>query len=208
MTIKFKMDTRGKAYEAKLAIIKEAEMCDFVTVEDAKRFVGYSDNDILPEDRTLGWRWSDLKGNNIFVRMCKYGEKEAQPYLFLCDPPLTVFNTNTIPAGEMAKLEITGSEEDTELDPELKVFIDYAEETLMNIFGSLFETRRKAMVHHKLNKKTIIERPCWFHAWTNNRIQKDDGTIVDQDLAICEFLDDGHIERIAWDHIRFVDEWE
>ena len=43
-----------------------------------------------------------------------------------------------------------------------------------------------------------------FHDWTTNRVVKEDGTIVDQLLAIVEFPD-GHVERV--DHKNILFSW-
>ena len=189
--LKFRMPTKNVAYAVKNAIISTAMADDHITKAELLK--------ICPEiyepdedDETVGWRASDLRGNNIKVVMAKMGSEEKTPWLYICEPTLTITNMET---------SVNGKSEEQE-------FIDYLVDALGQMMKTVSDSRRKAMVHHKLNKKTIVERPCWFHKWTTNRVQKEDGTIVDQDLAICEFLDDGHIERIAWDHIRFVEEWD
>lgn len=188
MTLKWRMNSRESAYAIKEAIREKTDKLDFISVADAKK-IAFTMPEIEEGDDKQGWRWSDLKGRNLVVRTLK-GDTH---WLYICEPTIKVIDVNNL-------------EQNLTIDEEPmsdKEQIDY----LINSMSKLIGGKQKAMVHHKLNKKTIIERPCWFHKWTQNVIIRDDEVIY-QDLAICEFPEDGHVERIAWDHIRFVEEWE
>lgn len=113
---------------------------------------------------------------------------------------------------EKSRKAIFGSDGTLTIEtPNEFAMIDYLVASLKDMMLDIqekqeLEYRLKVMVHHKKGKK-VIERPAWFHVWTQDSIEKD-GEIITQDLAICQFLDDGHIERISWKNIRFVEEWE
>ena len=199
--LKFRMPTKNVAYAVKNVIISTAMAEDYITKSEVLKICPetYETNE---NDKTVGWRASDLHGNNIKVVMAKIdgnvkASEDKIPWLYICEPTVTITNFLEKSPG--------GNSENKSEDQE---FINYLVDALGQMIKTVADSRRKAMVHHKLNKKTVVERPCWFHQWTTNRVQKEDGTIVDQDLAICEFLDDGHVERVAWDHIRFVEAWD
>ena len=188
MTMKFKMPSKEEAYRIKNVIREEAEMFDFVTVEDVKRHCAPISQlaEIEDDDKTSGWRYADLVGNHFFVRKTKDGW-----FLFICDPRLNVrvLKTDEEPSGPL-------------IDDETMAFLDRLTELAIGILEYGKDGRRKCVVIRA--KKTI---PAWFHCWASNRIVKEDGTVIDQLLAVCEYSD-GHVERINFDHIRFVEEWE
>ena len=204
MTLKWRMNSRESAYRIKEAIREKTNKLDFISVADAKK-IAFTMPEIEEGDAKQGWRWSDLKGSNLVVRTLKGNTH----WLYICEPTIKVIDVNnleqnlTIDKETAARTTITPTGLVFEKPMSDKEQIDY----LINSMSRLIGGKQKAMVHHKLNKKTVIERPCWFHKWTQNIVVRDGETIC-QDLAICEFPEDGHIERIAWDHIRFVEEWE
>ena len=187
MTMKFKMPSKEEAYRIKNVIREEAEMFDFVTVEDVNRHCTPIPQlaEIEDDDKTSGWRYADLVGNHFFVRKTKDGW-----FLFICDPRLNV--------------RVLKTDEDLSgplIDDETMAFLDRLTELALGVAEYGKDTRRKCIVTRA--KKTI---PAWFHCWTTNQIIKDDMIVTDL-LAVCEF-DDGHVERVKFDHVRFVDEWE
>ena len=187
-------------YDAKNKVIELAKEFDFVRVYDVyKIFPGLAEAtyDEDPDPRSIGWRSTDLRTNTVRVRSTASGQRW---WLYFPKPDLPI-SSLTIDKETAARMTIKPTEFEKPMSD--KEQIDY----LINSMSKLIGGKQKAMVHHKLNKKTIIERPCWFHKWTQNVIIRDDEVIY-QDLAICEFPEDGHVERIAWDHIRFVEEWE
>lgn len=183
--LKWRMDDKETAYRIKEAIRDEADILDFISVADAKK-IAYTIPTIEEQDEKEGWRWSDLKGNNLMVRTLK----DESVWLYICDP--------TIPISREAV-----SNDSFEID------ILTLLTCLINSVQEMKDGRRKCMIWKKSRKKDVVaeEWPCWFHCWSSNRIVKGDGTVIDQLLAVCEHQD-GHVERINYDHIRFVEEWD
>lgn len=211
---------RVASYEAgkklKEAIKRRADENDFITLKEVDNVLCPSAPSD-PDAEKVGWRWSDLKGMNLYVRMCRFGEAVAQPYLYICTPTITI---HKLTEGKTAFESIAGPEINVKMtDPkelrkealnmEDRAFADYLIKCLTDEMSYLRDGRRKCMVWKKSRKKDVVaeEWPCWFHCWSSNRIVKDNGTVVDQLLAVCEHQD-GHIERINYDHIRFVEEWD
>ena len=199
--LKWRMESREHAYQIKNMIKETVDILDFISVAEAKK-IAFVNPEIEDDDTKWGWRWSDLKGMNIYVRTLR-GDGS---YLYICDPTIPV----TIK-------EITNAEESIpeELNKQDKVYADYFVKVITDAMLYIRDGRRKCMVWKKSKKKDVIveEWPCWFHCWTNNRILKEakaegeKDRYIDQLLAVCEFQD-GHIERIKHDHIRFVEEWD
>lgn len=216
--LKWRMHTKDAAYKRKRKIQETAEKNDFISVADAKR-IAFELPDIEPEDGKRGWRWSDLRGGSgMRVAMIDSDDKTQQyPYLYICDPTIII---HKLTAGKTAFESTAGPEINVKMtDPkelrketlnmEDRAYADYLIKGLTDAMSYLRDGRRKCMVWKKSNKKDVeIEGyPCWFHCWFTNRIVKNDGTVVDQLLAVCEYQD-GHVERIKFDHIRFVEEWD
>lgn len=205
MSIKLKMNSRTEAYSVKDLIKEYIETFDFITVREVlnlTNFDGSLTETFEGDDDKRGWRWSDLTGNNMMVRTLKDGTT----WLYLCDPTLEVKK-----AGGGYILDELTDKSDSEKSPD-DIFLDKLYEMcadLLEVMSRKNDGRRKCMVWRKSKKKGVLveEFPCWFHCWSGNRVTKDDGSTVDQLLAVCEFQD-GHVERINFDHIRFVDEWD
>lgn len=201
MTIKLKMKDRETAYNLKEEIRDYANTFDYISVKEVLNFINFDGSiteTIEGDDDKRGWRWSDLKGNNIMVRTLKDGTT----WLYLCDPPLKI--NKYIPD------ELCDGCKAEEKDPD-DIFLDKLYELIVDVLAmqaATFDGRRKVMVHRASKKKNVIaeEYPCWFHCWTANQIVKDNGTMVSDLLAVCEFQD-GHIERVKFDHVIFVNEW-
>lgn len=222
---------RVASYEAgkklKEAIKRRADENDFITLKEVDNVLCPSAPSD-PDAEKVGWRWSDLKGMNLYVRMCRFGEAVAQPYLYICEPTIDV---HKITEGPEINMELIDSDNKGifEMNPDGirieipseeakdKAFLDYMFENMKEILANNRDGRRKCIIWKKSRKKDVVadgvielrreEWPCWFHCWASNRIVKEDGTVVDQLLAVCEYQD-GHVERISFDHIRFVEEWE
>ena len=190
--LKFKFKSEEGARETKKYIQDSCD--DYITLSEVISICGQPVESTWPYTSSDGWRWSDLRGLNIFVKQVR-----KTWYLYLCEPTLII-----------TPLETSVCSEAVEEPPTMPISKENFE--FANYLAALFEDiipdfRLKAMVHHK-EKGKIIERPCYFHEWTHNVVKKEDGSEIYQDLALCQFLDDGHIERISFDHIRFVEEWE
>lgn len=202
---------RVASYEAgkklKEAIKRRADENDFITLKEVDNILCPSAPSD-PDGEKVGWRWSDLKGMNLYIRMCHFGEAVSQPYLYICEPTIDV---RKITAGSEINVKMTDPKElrKEALNMEDRAFADYLIKSLTDAMSYLRDGRRKCMVWRKSKKKDVIaeEYPCWFHCWSSNRIVKYDGKVVDQLLAVCEHQD-GHVERIKFDHIRFVEEWD
>lgn len=196
--LKFRMNSRESAYRVKDAIIERANNLGFVSLNDVRAICCGSLAALTEEGDNIGWKWSDLKGNNIKVVMAKMGADEKLPWLYICEPEFKV------------KTLYVDREETEYVDKEETEIKDSGDYILINeLFGylmDLYENRRKCYVTKTIKKKKT-EIKAGFHGWTENRIVKEDGTVVDQLLAICKF-EDGHVERINFDHIRFVNDWE
>lgn len=199
MTMKFKMDDRADAEKCKETIRETADFFDYVTLADVK-MICHQINDVEEEDHDVGWRLQDLVGNHCFIRHVKDGW-----HLYICDP--------TIGITKLAKPE-------QEASPEIEddMFLNKLYDMCVDIMAMSYanrDGRRKVMVHRASKKKgvTVEEYPCWFHCWTTNQFTKkpkqegDSPEIITDLLAVCEFQD-GHVERIKFDHVRFVEEWE
>lgn len=203
MTLKFKMKSEEEARNAKDILQSMADMLDYITLKEVFDECGMPDTSNSEIDltkeldyRSMGWRWSDLRGQS-----CKVGKAKRTWYLYLCDPPLKV---NSISKKQDDYIPDESVSDET-LDFDILTLLT----CLINSVQEMKDGRRKCMVWKKSNKKNVeIEGyPCWFHCWFTNRIVKNDGTVVDQLLAVCEYQD-GHVERIKFDHIRFVEEWD
>lgn len=136
------------------------------------------------------WCVKDLLHGKIRIRHTRDGW-----FMYLPEPNEPEFDTE--PCEEK-------SEDDVFLEKLYERCVD-----LLEAMSYKNDGRRKCMVWRKSKKKGVLveEFPCWFHCWSGNRITKDDGSTVDQLLAVCEFQD-GHVERVNFDHIRFVEEWD
>lgn len=169
----------------------------FITVADVKKFCGGLA--ISNDDYYFGWEKEVYLLRKIRVRETKNGW-----YLYLPDPKYLVVNVE--PSGEFMD-ENKNQDDDGDESYEFDILTILT--CLINSLKEINEGRRKCMVWKKSRKKDVVaeEWPCWFHCWSSNRIVKDDGKVVDQLLAVCEYQD-GHVERINYDHIRFVEEWD
>ena len=219
--LKYAMIDRELAYDVKKEIISIARDDGFISwakVEDiCCPFYGRVCNDA--EKTNIGWKWSDLSGNNIFVRSVKNKDNGSNTFLYISEPNFKItdlpeYNTTWASSDPIAELAPEGyfvlaDAVNQIIDVIDKRNTEIARSEIELLVSILKDGRRKCMVHKKSRKKNVLveEWPCYFHCWFNNRIVKDDGTVVDQLLAVCEFQD-GHIERINFDHIRFVEEWE
>lgn len=207
--LKWRMHTKDAAYKRKGKIQETAEKNDFISVADAKR-IAFELPDIEPEDEERGWRWSDLRsGSGMRVAMVDSDDKTQQyPYLYICTPTITI---HKLTAGPEINVEMTDPEElrQESLNMEDRAYADYLIKGLTDAMSYLRDGRRKCMVWKKSRKKDveIEEWPCWCWGMMPNRIVKSNGDIIDQTLFICEFQD-GHIDRVNYDHIRFVEEWD
>lgn len=204
--LKYRVASYEAGHKLKEAIKRRAYKNDFITLKEVNNVLCPSvPSD--PNEEKMGWRWSDLKGMNLYVRMCRFGEAVAQPYLYICEPTIDV---HKITAGPEINVEMTDPEELKQgaLNMEDKAFVDYLLKSLMDAM-SYVDNKRKCMVWKKSRKKDVVaeEWPCWCFGWMPNRIVKSNGDTIDQTLFICEFQD-GHVERINFDHIRFVEEWD
>ena len=215
---------RVASYEAgnklKEAIKRRADENDFITLKEVDNVMCPSAPSD-PDAEKIGWRWSDLKGMNLYVRMCHFGEAVAQPYLYICEPTIKIEKITAGPENDFVTLKEVDNKGIFEMnqngiriempseEEKDKAFLDYMFENMKEILANNRDGRRKCMIWKKSRKKDVVaeEWPCWFHCWSSNRIVKNDGTVVDQLLAVCEHQD-GHIERINYDHIRFVEEWD
>ena len=145
-----------------------------ITVMTVKQFCELSFD---PEDISYGWFTKDLKG-----KMCVRHNKDGW-FLYLPDPvevPVSFFQSE--------------NEESEDIE-----WIRY----LMDQFSIILDRRRPVELIHRKDRK-IEKRYGMFHGWTTNRVVKEDGTIVDQLLAIVEFPD-GHVERV--DHKNILFSW-
>lgn len=200
--LKWRVENRGKGHKIKNEIREIADTLDFITLAEAKDIVNTEtpiggDFHKLPIDNDevkIGWRWSDLKGNKLHIRTLKDGTT----WLYITEPTLNIH----VPEDDVV------DKEKEELDYFMKALWELGVD-LLELISVKNDGRRKCVVHKKSYKKNveIEEYPCWFHCWFANRIVKPSGENVDDLLGVCEFPD-GHVERIRFDHIRFVDEWE
>lgn len=207
MTLKFKMKSEENARHVKDILQSMADTLDYITLKEVFDECGMPDTSNSEIDltkdvdyRSMGWRWSDLRGQN-----CKVGKAKRTWYLYLCDPPLKV---NSLKPDERVEQSIDkGNEAENEETPDFDILTLLA--CLINSVQEMKDGRRKCMIWKKSRKKDVAfeEWPCWFHCWASNHIVRDDGIVIDQLLAVCEHQD-GHVERINYDHIRFVEEWD
>lgn len=200
--MKIRVDSKQAGYAYKKHIVKLAREKEFLSLYEVYDLFPTSDwlcKDSDLDPKTIGWRSTDLRTDTVRVRSTN---NMLDWWLYFPEPDLPI-SSLTIDKETAARMAIKPTELIFPVKMDDKEKIDYFIDSFSKIFGG----KRKAMVHHKLNKKTIIDRPCWFHTWTQNIVVRD-GEIICQDLGICEFPEDGHVERIAWDHIRFVEEWE
>lgn len=161
--------------------------------------------EVLMDNCMYFGEWDDYRGWDLFqypmIKQARIRETKGGYTLYLPDPvPFKDFDAHIPDHDELME---------ESLNMQDKAYADYFLKGLADAMVYIKDGRRKCMVWKKSKKKNVIteEWPCWFHCWTSNRILKEDGTVVDQLLAVCEFQD-GHVERINFDHIRFVEVWE
>ena len=181
--MKFKVDSKAHGDAIKKELYDGGGFLSLASIMQA-----FGDIDLIAEeDWDHGWFLKDLKdGNKLRVRECKDGW-----YIYFPDDMVPAPEELVNPSNEMTEVE----------------FINYLIESVRDLLIDIYDSRRKCMVNKSAGRGKIKYYNCWFHCWTMNRVQKDDGTIVDQLLAVCEFPN-GHVERIDFKNMVFVEEWE
>ncbi len=193
--MKFKVKSKEDGYNVKRAIFDLERECQYLTLY----FVKDQTVEHIPVPDDLDYVWDIHKLRESRKARVRYSKKEGAWYLYLPEPEYRVRNLRVSTSPEPVK-----SEDDIFLEKLYEMCID-----VLEMMAAKNDGRRKCMIWKKSRKKDVEveEWPCWFHCWSSNRIVKDDGAVVDKLLAVCEFQD-GHVERINFDHIRFVEEWE
>lgn len=181
--MKFKVDSKEHGNRVKKEILFLEKEMAHITVACVKDILSEPIKDI---DRDYSW---EIKGLRL-QRKLRVRETSTGWYLYFPEPEYIPYGDGSDPVS-FRKIE---NEEPEDID-----WIRY----IVDQFFILRDTRRPVEVIHKKDRK-IEKRYGMFHDWTTNRVVKEDGTIVDQLLAIVEFPD-GHVERI--DHKNILFSW-
>ena len=184
MTMKFRVDDKEHGYAMKKEILSWRDALTRASVWNIKDLL--DDDTISRADKDYSWDLDSLK-NNRKIRV-RYGKRDEAWYLYLPDPEYTPYEEPSDPI----------------LDDETMAFLDRLTELAIRVQTEVNDHRRKVMIRRK--KK---EYPGWFlyaRAVIIRPATASTPEVVD-DWFMCEFQD-GHCERIKYDHVRFVNEWE
>ena len=187
--MKFKVKSKEDGYNVKRAIFDLERECQYLTLY----FVKDQTVEHIPIPDDLDYVWDIHKLRESKKARVRYSKKEGAWYLYLPEPeyrPENIYPRESMDADD--------------------IFLDKLFDMCKKVLTMReMMSRRKCMVWRKSNKKGVLvdEFPCWCTDKMINPVVKDGVHIANDLLYICEFQD-GHIERVRYNHIRFVEEWE